>query len=132
MRTTRAMTLSALALTALLASLTASADADRTTVRLGVEPMTVKIRIDDLEPATERGARALYRRIVTVAKQICWAPLDDWKGVISSTVRDQSAECFDAAVDKAVAEVRGITRVDIEDLAKLDRHAEAGLTVARR
>jgi UrcA family protein len=91
----------------------------------------VKVLIDDVDPGTERGARAVYRRIATAANRICSTEVKRQPGVHGQVERHRAARCFDAAVDEAVAEVREIAGVNIEQLAGLDRHAEERLTATR-
>ena len=131
MKTTCATRLTILTLATLFGSAALAADEGLALFPSSTETITVNVLIDDVDPRTKRGARTVYRRITTAAHRICSAPVKDRPGVHGQVARHHAARCFDAAVDEAVAELREITGVDIEQLAGLGRHAEAPLTATR-
>jgi UrcA family protein len=89
------------------------------------------VQTDDLDPTTERGAKALYRRILIAAERICLAPLEQHRVLAPPRIVEQATQCFDAAVDGAVALVRGRANVDIERLAGVNRYAAVRLSAVR-
>jgi UrcA family protein len=131
MNTTCSTRLTILTFATLFGSAAVAAEEGRVLFPSRTETITVKVLIDDVDPGTERGARTVYRRITTAAHRICSAPVKDWPGVHGQLARRHAAQCFDAAVDEAVAEVREIAGVDVDRLAGLDRHAEERLTATR-
>jgi len=131
MNTTCATRLTILTLATLFGSAAVAAEEGRVLFPSGTETISVKVLIDDVDPGTERGARAVYRRIATAANRICSTEVKRQPGVHGQVERHRAARCFDAAVDEAVAEVREIAGVNIEQLAGLDRHAEERLTATR-
>ncbi len=96
-----------------------------------IEIFTLKVQTDDLDPTTERGAKALYRRILLAAERICLAPLEKRRVLAPPRVVQQATRCFDAAIDGAVADVRARANVDIEQRGGVDRYADVRLTEAR-
>jgi UrcA family protein len=126
-----ATALSAAVLTAQLATSAIADDVRNTAHAPSLESFTARVSMDGIDPTTERGARALYRRIVLAAKQICWASLDELTGLRPTREIRQAEICFDGAVDRAVAELRTTADVDIEALAGIDRYAEARLSAVR-
>jgi UrcA family protein len=96
-----------------------------------IKIFTLKVQTDDLDATTERGAKALYRRILLAAERICLAPLEKHRVLAPPRVVEQATHCFDAAVDGAVADVRARANVDIEQLAGVDRYANVRLSAVR-
>jgi UrcA family protein len=131
MNKTCATRLTILTFATLFGSVAVAAEEGRVLFPSSMETISVKVLIDDVDPGTERGARAVYRRIATAANRICSAEVKRRRGVHGQVERHRAARCFDAAVDEAVAEVREIAGVDVEQLAKLDRQAEERLTATR-
>jgi UrcA family protein len=125
---TCATRLTFLTLATLFGSAAVAADQGRVVFPASTETITVKVLLEDVDPGTERGARAVYRRIATAANRICWAQVKRHAGVYEGVERRRAAQCFDTAMDQAIAEVHAIAGVDVEQLAGVDRHAEARLT----
>jgi UrcA family protein len=125
--------LTAAVLATQLAAPIASADEPRYSGNPYDSVMMFKLKVPtyDLDPTTERGAKALYRRILIAAEHICLAPLEKRRGLAATREVEHAAECFDNAVDAAVADVRATANVDIERLAGVDRYADVRLSAAR-
>ena len=70
--------------------------------------------------ATEQGARALYRRIATAARQVC----PRGEGSIVPKLNDISRTCIRDAIARAVREVNSPRLAEVE--ATLGRHARTG------
>jgi UrcA family protein len=93
--------------------------------------VTLKVQASDLDPTTSRGAKALHRRIVLAAERICYASLNDRRGLAKTREVKRANECFENTVNAAVADVRATVNVDIEQLAGVDRQADGRLSAAR-
>jgi UrcA family protein len=130
---TLATALTATLLAAQLAAPMASADERRANPNPfgSVQMFSLKVPTHDLDPTTERGAKALYQRILIAAERICLKPLAKRRPLVSEQVAEHAARCFDAAVDGAVADVRAMANVDIEQLAGTDRYAGVRLSAVR-
>jgi UrcA family protein len=133
MTKTLATALTATLLAAQLAAPMASADERRANANPfgSVQMFSLQVPTHDLDPTTERGAKALYRRILIAAERICLKPLAKRRPLVSERVAEHAARCFDAAVDGAVADVRAMANVDIEQLAGSDRYAGVRLSAVR-
>jgi UrcA family protein len=131
---TLATALTAAVLATYIAAPAASAGENRESAKAfdSVRVLTLQVPMFDLDPATERGAKALYRRILVAAEQVCMTSLGKRDGLRATRDAEQhAAQCFDRAVDAGVADVRAITDVDIEQLAGVDRYANARLSAFR-
>ena len=79
---------------------------------------TLEVSYTDLDIATEQGARALYRRISTAARQVC----PRGEGSIVPKLNDISRTCIRDAIARAVREVNSPRLAEVE--ATLGRHAK--------
>ena len=80
----------------------------------------LEVSYTDLDIATEQGARALYRRISTAARQVC----PRGEGSIVPKLNDISRTCIRDAIARAVREVNSPRLAEVE--AALGRHAKTG------
>jgi UrcA family protein len=80
----------------------------------------LEVSYTDLDIATEQGARALYRRISTAARQVC----PQGEGSIIPKLNDISRTCIRDAIARAVHEVNSPRLAEVE--ATLGRHAKTG------
>jgi UrcA family protein len=133
MTKTLAIALAATVLATQLAAPIASAEERRSSSdRFGsVKMVSLQVATHDLDPTTVRGAKALYRRILIAAERICLVPLEKRRGLAPMRLVEDAAQCFDAAIDAAVADVRALANVDIEQLAGVDRYADVRLSAVR-
>ena len=65
------------------------------------EPLSVRVRYDDLDLSTQQGSKALYERISVAARKVC-APPDDIRQLKAMSL---SLQCMANAIDKAVSDV---------------------------
>jgi UrcA family protein len=117
-----------------LAAPTVSAEETRENANApgSVRLFTLQVPLFDLDPATERGAKALYRRILVAAERVCMTSRAKRDGLRATRDAERhAARCFDDAVDAAVADVRALVNVDIEQLAGVDRYAGSRLSAFR-
>lgn len=98
----------------------------------GGETVTRSIDISGLDLSSRAGAERLYREIAQTARSICW---DEARGILGVERRRQQQEharqCFDEAVDGALAQVAAKTGVDLERVVESDRFDYAGLVAWR-
>src|SRR5690349_8273 len=130
---TLALALSTAVLAAQLVAPTATAGERRDTRNPFDNVATVSLRVPmhDLDPTTVRGATALYGRIEIAANRICAAPRDRHDGLAKRRELERAARCFEAVVDKAVADLRATANVDIAQLAGAARVSATRLSAAR-
>lgn len=67
----------------------------------GTDVPKVEVKYSDLNLATEAGARTLYRRIATAARQVC----PRGEGSLISKLDELSRTCIREAISRAVHEV---------------------------
>lgn len=97
-----------------------------------VRMLTLQVPVFDLDPTTDLGAKALYRRILAAAERVCNGPIEKRNGLGATRDAEQhAAQCFSRAVDAAVAEVRAVANVDLVQVAAAHRHAEARVSTIR-
>jgi UrcA family protein len=80
----------------------------------------IEVSYTDLDIATENGARALYRRIATAARQVC----PSGEGSLIPKMDAMSRTCIRESIARAVREVNSPRLAEVE--AELARHAKTG------
>ena len=80
----------------------------------------LEVSYTDLDIATEQGARALYRRIATAARQVC----PRGEGSIVPKLEEVSRTCIRDAISRAVHEVNSPRLAEVE--ASLGRRVKTG------
>jgi UrcA family protein len=80
----------------------------------------LEVSYTDLDIATEQGARALYRRLATAARQVC----PRGEGSLIPKLDDISRACIRDAISRAVHEVNSPQLAEVE--ATLGRRAKTG------
>ena len=70
----------------------------------------IEVKYTDLDIATEAGARTLYRRIATAARQVC----PRGEGSIIQKMDEASRTCIREAIARAVREVNSPRLAEVE------------------
>ena len=98
MKTMKTAALGAVTLTLAVSVLTVGPAAAAAAAAVADAAPRVIVRYTAQEAATERGARALYRRIAAAARQVCPVP-------VASNLRGDAAssQCRETAINAAVA-----------------------------
>jgi len=81
----------------------------------------IEVKYTDLNIATAEGARTLYRRIATAARQVC----PRGEGSIVPKMDEISRTCIREAISRAVREVNSPRLAEVE-AAALARHTKTG------
>ena len=81
----------------------------------------IEVKYTDLDIATDVGARTLYRRIATAARQVC----PRGEGSVIAKMDEVSRTCIREAISRAVREVNNPRLAEVE-AAELARHTQKG------
>ena len=84
------------------------------TVVISSDVPAVSVSYSDLNLATEQGAVALYKRIVTAARQVCPADVGPNLRLIS-----QTRHCVNEAVARAVSDIPSPKLAELQMLARV-------------
>jgi len=100
--------------------------------RLETAQVTRTIDITGYDLSSRIAAQRLYRRIVGLAKAICFKSSREFQGLERAKYERRHARpCFEAAVDDALAQVLASTGTDLEEASGLDRFYVAGFIASR-
>jgi len=112
--------------------LSSQADGYESREHLETKQISKTIDIAGYDLSSRIVAQKLYRRIVDLAKAVCFRSSRVFRGLERAKYeRLHARACFEAAVDDALAQVLMSTGTDLEEVIGLDRRYGAELVTWR-